>query len=102
MPCTFDLGSTCNSGSQGMNNNNVNNNNNTVPEPPRLTSRMSSRTINDAHTGHPLCSEFGLRSLHRTAQSVGLTLDQLALVLSSTENLAAKLGMDQDEQQVGI
>lgn len=69
------------------------------PEPPRLSSRMTSRTINDTETGTPMCSEFGLRSLHRTAQSIGLTLDQLALVLSSTDNLAARLGIPKENEE---
>ena len=69
------------------------------PEPPRMISRISSRTVNDAETGTPLCSEFGLRSLNRTAQSIGLTLDQMALVLSSTDNLAGRLGIPKPSEQ---
>ena len=74
-----------------------------VPEPPRLLSRISSRTVNN-DMGMPVCSEFGLRSLNRTAQSVGLSLDELALVLSSTENLAEKLGISNDNNDgpVGV
>ena len=67
--------------------------------PPTLEDRMSSRSVSHSETGTTLCSEFGLRSLHRTAQSVGLSLDQLALVLSSTENLAEKLGITQNNQE---
>lgn len=61
--------------------------------PGRYLPRMAPRPANDSAAGTQLCSECGLRSLHRTAQSVGLTLDQLALVLSSTEDLSALLGI---------
>uniref|UniRef100_A0A6S8MBR8 Uncharacterized protein n=1 Tax=Amphora coffeiformis TaxID=265554 RepID=A0A6S8MBR8_9STRA len=57
-----------------------------------MYSRLGSRHVTTGSSA-PLCSEFGLRSLHRTAQSVGLTLDQFALVLSSTENLSSMLGI---------
>jgi len=65
-------------------------------------SSSNLRTLQCMGSGHvsasgnnnpPLCSEFGLRSLHRTAQSIGLNLDQFALVLSSTENLSTLLGI---------
>ena len=61
--------------------------------PPSPLYGLGTRSFNESATGTPLCSEFGLRSLHRTAQSMGLTLDQLALVLSSTENLPTLLGI---------
>ena len=43
--------------------------------------------------GQPLCTEFGLRRLDRTCHSIGLTIDQLALILSTTDNLPERLGL---------
>lgn len=67
--------------------------------PPPILSRLPSRPISDSTTGASLCSEFGLRSLNRTAQSLGLTLDQFALVLSSKANLGQVLGIQNDGEE---
>jgi hypothetical protein len=68
-------------------------------QPLPQASHVASRTIVDPETGAPICSELALRSLNRTAQSLGLTLDQLALVLSSNHKLPELLGHSHSSSQ---
>jgi hypothetical protein len=68
-------------------------------QPLPQASHVASRTIVDPETGVPICSELALRSLNRTAQSLGLTLDQLALVLSSNHKLPELLGHSHSSSQ---
>jgi hypothetical protein len=68
-------------------------------KPPPQATHVASREMVDPETGVPICSVLALRSLKRTAQSLGLTLDQLALVLSSNDKLSELLGQGQSSSQ---
>lgn len=67
---------------------------------PAVASRASPMNEDEASGTASLCSEYGLRSLNQTAKGLGLTLDQLALVLSSTDNLSELLGVSKKRDQM--